>query len=109
MLQALATDRLQDDRRFVESYVEGRAARGYGPVRIGAELRQRGIDESLVRMVLAECGIDWATAAATAGRKKFGERAPRDPAEVARRMRFLEYRGFTREHMRSQLRIAESQ
>lgn len=108
MLESLAEGRLQDDRRFVEAYVESRAARGYGPVRIAAELRQRGIADEAVREALGRCATDWPAAAEAAARKKFGERAPRDPAEVARRMRFLEYRGFTREQMRAALRTAEA-
>jgi len=99
-LDALATDGLQDDARFAESYVRARGARGYGPRRIAAELRERGLVAAVIERALAEC--DWAAQARAAQRKKFGS-APSTPAERARQIRFLDYRGFDAAHIRQAL------
>lgn len=54
-----ATSRLQeldliDDRAFATQYAESRfRAKGYGPMRIAAELRARGIDRTLIDDVIA--------------------------------------------------------
>ena len=40
------------DERFVEAFVRVRSERGYGPVRIRAELRERGIDDELTAVHL---------------------------------------------------------
>ena len=40
------------DERFVEAFLRVRSERGYGPVRIRAELKERGIDDELIAMHL---------------------------------------------------------
>lgn len=42
-----------DDGRFARQWVETRSARGYGPARLAAELRARGVPAALVRAALA--------------------------------------------------------
>lgn len=42
-----------DDARFARQWVETRSARGYGPARLAAELRARGVTVALVRVALA--------------------------------------------------------
>ena len=45
---------LIDDARFVHHFVETRAARGRGPLRLRRELNQLGVDRTLVDRALAE-------------------------------------------------------
>jgi regulatory protein len=90
----LVEDGLQDDRRFVEAFVQSRINQGKGPARIFADLSQRGIDESLTEEVLADIGEDWRALARAVRRRKFGQSLPGDFKEKARQMRFLQYRGF---------------
>jgi regulatory protein len=92
LLGRLAAQRQQSDVRFTESYVRARSGRGYGPQRIRAELRERGIPAEL---------IDQALAAATdtprideIWRRKYAGCLPADYRERARQMRFLQQRGF---------------
>ena len=86
---------LQDDRRFVENFVHVAYHQGKGPVRIRAELAGRGVDRALVDEVLDERGEDWARSRARGpAERKFGTELPRQFAEKARQMRFLQYRGF---------------
>jgi regulatory protein len=80
--------------RFTASFIRTRVARGQGPVRIRAELAERGVAETDVVELLGEAGVDWAEAAIAARRKRFGPNPPRDFKERARQARFLQFRGF---------------
>jgi regulatory protein len=93
-VQQLVEDGLQSDRRFVESFVQSRINQGKGPLRIHADLGQRGVAPGLVDAVLEEAGEDWVALATSARLKKFGRSRPADFKDKARQMRFLQYRGF---------------
>jgi len=92
------------DERFVRGYVEGRRRRGFGPVRIRAELRERGVSEALLVGLLDEADDRWEAVLSEAHRRKFGPEGPKDLRELARRARFLEYRGFSPERIHRFLR-----
>lgn len=97
----LAEEGLQDDRRFVESFVQSRIGQGKGPVRIRQELGERSVDVAIVDEALDAVAEDWFELAREIRRKKFGVDAPRDFAEKARQMRFLQYRGFETAHIQA--------
>jgi regulatory protein len=103
-LSRLAQERLQSDARFTESYVRYRSSRGYGPVRLREELRERGISEMEVDAAIKEQEIDWFALAADVIQKKFGTLPSRDVKEKSKRVRFMQYRGFLAEHYRMLLR-----
>ncbi len=103
VLDQLIDDRLLDELRFAESFVSSRARRGQGPVRIKGDLRQRGVAEGLIETAMAGAGIGWVHEAKSVLAGKFGERPPADYTEWARRARFLQYRGFTMEHIHAAL------
>ena len=90
-----------NDARYAESYVGCHAGRGQGPVRIGAELRGIGLPAALIEAALE--AADWAALARKVRRAKFGPEAPADWPEKARQARFLQYRGFSSDHIRSAL------
>lgn len=102
-LSRLVEERLQSDMRFAESYARQRTSRGYGPVRVREELRERGVSESEVQLALDEMEVDWCELAAVVIQKKFGAAEPRDIKEKARRARFMQYRGFQSDHYRQLL------
>jgi regulatory protein len=79
--------------RFTENFIRSRVARGKGPVRIRAELAERGVtgEES---DLLRSTQVDWTEAARAARAKRFGSEPPRDFKERARQARFLQQRGF---------------
>jgi regulatory protein len=93
-LDGLEQAGLLDGRRFTESFIESRAARGLGPVRIRAELIERGIASAAAAEALRAADKDWAALAAGVRVKRFGADAPREFKERARQARFLDYRGF---------------
>jgi regulatory protein len=99
VLADLAAASLLDESRYVEGYVSSHASRGQGPVRIGADLRRNGIPEGLIEQGLG--APDWIGLARKARRAKFGEKPPKDWAEKARQARFLQYRGFSADHIRA--------
>ena len=93
-LDELAERNLQSDARFAEAYVRSRRDKGFGPLRIRAELQERGIDTSLLDHHLNEEDPAWRRAMAALVERKFGDRPPADRREAARRARFLAQRGF---------------
>jgi regulatory protein len=92
----LTTRGYLDDARFARQWVETRSARGYGPARLAAELRARGVAVALVRVALAnrESVADLERAREVARRRLPSLR--RAPAErAAGRLRdYLLRRGF---------------
>lgn len=95
LLDKLAELDLQSDERFVQAYIHMRMNRGYGPVRIRAELRERGITAELINRHLNEHDPQWQELACRALIKKFGDDPAQDYAERVRQSRFLQYRGFS--------------
>ncbi|VAX05191.1 hypothetical protein MNBD_GAMMA26-2098 [hydrothermal vent metagenome] len=100
VLDQLIQRHLQSDDRFTEQYISSRQGRGFGPVRIRAELRERGIDGGLIGDHLDGQDEQWVEYLRQAHDKKFGAVLPTDLTEKARRVRFLEYRGFTGSQIR---------
>lgn len=97
-LSQLIVERLQCDVRFAQSYARQRISRGYGPVRLREELRERGVSAADVAAAMDEMEIDWCAVATDVMYKKFGLRDAIDLKEKARRVRFMQYRGFATEH-----------
>lgn len=80
------------DERAVTQLLHAKRGR-YGTQRITHELRQRGIDETLIAGALPELKESELATAREVWRKKFGV-PPQDAKEKARQMRFLQSRGF---------------
>jgi regulatory protein len=100
VVAALMDERLLDDTRYAESLVRQLATRGQGPSRIRQELQQAGIAGALADTVIAT-GPDWFALAREVRARKFGATPPRDWPGRARQMRFLQYRGFSNDHIGS--------
>ena len=101
VVEQLHAEGLQDDRRFIESFVQSRVSQGKGPVRIQLELDARGVGTEIISDVLEGTDTDWAALATEIRVKKFGAAAPSDFSEKARQMRFLQFRGFETEHIQA--------
>ena len=106
-LDGLESERLLDDQRFAESFVRMHAGRGQGPRRIRQDLLGAGIGATLIDQAL-EQGGDWSVLARETRRRKFGDETPADWAERGRQARFLQYRGFSTDHIRSALGGSEA-
>ena len=103
VVDGLVAERLLSETRFVEQFIRQHAGRGHGPVRIRAELRERGVPESEIEAGLEAAGEDWARIARGTRRRRFGFSSPADYRERARQARFLQYRGFSADHIRAAL------
>jgi regulatory protein len=104
-LDALERSGALANARFTESFIRSRLARGQGPVRIRAELAERGVAAEQAAELLQGADVDWRAAARDVRRKRFGAAPPRDFRERARQARFLQYRGFDAEHVRAALEL----
>ena len=100
VLDALVAQRLQSDQRYAESYAGQRQQRGYGPLRIRMELRERGVDDGLIQAALSGLEVDWFEQACAVRRKRFGGAPPEDFKDKARQLRYLQTRGFDAEQSR---------
>ena len=83
---------LLSDTRFTEQVVHARKAK-FGSSRIAHELKQKGVDESLVSAAVANIKADEFTNAVDICRKKY-KTMPQTREEWAKQARFLQSRGF---------------
>ena len=95
VLDQLAAQGLQSDARYAEAYIHSRIQRGYGPLRIRAELKERGVSGALMADYLCDDPDLWRDLLQTAHDRKYGSSRTTDRKEQARRARFLAYRGFS--------------
>ena len=84
---------LLSDARFTEQVIHARKAK-FGSSRIAYELKQKGIDESLVSAAIANVKADEFTNALDICRKKY-KATPQTREEWAKQARFLQSRGFS--------------
>ena len=102
---ALLCDKLEalnylSDERFTEMFVYSCISRGKGKIKIRYELRQRGVDDSLVDFALQQADVDWLVLAKAQREKRFGMEIPKDFKQRGRQSRFLLGRGFSGEIVR---------
>jgi regulatory protein len=103
VVAGLVAERLLSESRFIEQFIRQHAGRGHGPLRIRADLRERGVAGGDIDDALDAAGEDWVANARETRRKRFGSAGPGDFRERARQGRFLQYRGFTSEQIRAAL------
>ncbi len=82
------------DERFAEAYIRMRQLKGFGQVRIAIELNERGVDECIVDEYLQADDESWQQTLEQQYRKKYKNKPVADYNDKAKRIRFLQYRGF---------------
>ena len=82
------------DERFAEAYIRMRQLKGFGPVRIAMELNERGVKEHIVDDYLHADDDSWRQTLEQQYRKKYKDKPIEDYSDKAKRIRFLQYRGF---------------
>jgi regulatory protein len=98
----LVDSSLLNDARYAENYVSYHAGRGEGPLRIEAELKALELPGELIRAAL-DAGPDWKARARDVRTRRFGPEEPKTWPEKAKQGRFLQYRGFSSDHIRAAL------
>ena len=98
-LNVLADEGLLNDARFIENFIAYKRRRGLGPLRIRAELIERGVHEDLIEHHLDITDNAWLNDVRHVWQKRFKNNLPRDFKTRAAQMRFLQYRGFTHQQI----------
>jgi regulatory protein len=93
LLDDLAQRGWLSDARFAEALVHDMQAK-FGASRLAYELRERGVEESVIRDQLAELKDSELERAQQVWQSKFGV-YPEDAKARAKQMRFLQSRGFS--------------
>lgn len=92
---------LISDQRFAENYCYWRRGKGFGPLRISQELQARGVSDETIAELIQITDNAWFTEARRVWQKQFKGKQPSDFKSRAKQMRFLQYRGFTQEQIKS--------
>ena len=100
VLVDISEEGLQSDKRFAEAFIRSRIYRGHGLARLRQDIRQKGVADDLVAQALEDADINWYELAKDVAQRKFGDRQAADQREKAKRMRFLQYRGFNYEQIK---------
>ncbi|MBL8420717.1 MAG: recombination regulator RecX [Dechloromonas sp.] len=101
VLEVLQAECLLSDRRYARARVVARAGR-FGDARLKQELRQHGVGDDDIAAALPEGG-DEVLRCRAVWERRFRE-LPQELEERARQVRFLQYRGFSGEAIRSVMR-----
>ncbi|WP_420870453.1 regulatory protein RecX [Marichromatium gracile] len=104
VLDRLEAEGALDESRLVERYVAERVEKGFGPLRIQAELNDKGVADTLIEPQLRHLREAWPEHLAALHARRFGDAPPADRASYAKRARFLTRRGFPTDMVRRLLR-----
>ena len=94
VIDELKEQGLQSDARFAESYARSRVHKGFGPLRIQAELQQRGVSDCQFDRAVEDIAGSWQALLEQVYSKKYGNETALDIQEKIKRSRFLQQRGF---------------
>ena len=95
IIKYLVDNNYLSDERYSESVFRLRVTKGYGKYYIENELRQKGISNDQISSLHEEQMIDWTAQAVLAYQKKYTDNAIEDQKDKAKRIRFLQSRGFS--------------
>ena len=104
VVDRLSEQNLQSDDRFTEAFVNMRRKKGQGPVRILNDLQERGVSSILQEEHVDSRDEIWGEMITQVRLKKFGSTLPKEFTERAKQARFLQYRGYTSDQIRHELK-----
>lgn len=94
-LDQLVQENLLSDERFAQAYYRHRSSKGFGPLKIKAELQSKGLSSQIMHLAEQTEIEDWFVLLQRAASKKFGETVATNDKEKQKRLRFLQQRGFS--------------
>lgn len=100
VVERLTEDGLQNDSRFIESFIRSRIKQGKGQLKITQELEQKNLPSKSIYSALDNLDMNWLELAHEVRIKKFGNNLPDDFNKKAKQIRFLQSRGFENEIIR---------
>lgn len=95
VIEYLLEEDYLSNERFAESVFRTRVNKGYGWLYIKNELAQKGVQSSTINELYNNSEIDWYLHAELAYNKRFGAYDIADQKDKAKRVRFLQGRGFS--------------
>ena len=95
VIDDLVNEGWQSDDRFAEAYARYRIKKGYGPIKISYELRQRGIEAFDLEWVVLDLAESWFELLEQVYDKKYAGNNAISFKEWPKRIRFLQQRGFS--------------
>lgn len=101
----MAGEGWQDDARFAEWLVRSRAATGYGPLHVRAELGTHGLDRDAITAAMDSYEGDWRANARDLVNRRFGDAGPQDLAQRRKAADLLARRGFDADTIRAATRF----
>ena len=100
VIDELAAKNLQSDERFADLFVEQRINKGFGELKIRAELQDRGVDQAVQNRVFSALDVDWLGVAKNLVSRKYRNRnLTQSSPDGLKCKRFLYSRGFTAEQI----------
>ena len=93
-LDKLVKNKIVDDERFAEMYLNSRARKGFGPKKIEMELYSKRVDSFLIANAI-EAYENWSENAKNELKKKFKGIQPTDYQSKMKQKQFLFNRGFS--------------
>lgn len=99
ILDELKNENLLSEVRFIGSFIRTKRSKGYGPLKIYAQLQQRGIERCFILEHEEWQQAAWHESAITVRIKRFGETPPKERQERSQQARFLQQRGFTQDQI----------
>jgi regulatory protein len=93
-LDKLEINKILDDERFTEMYINSRARKGFGPKKIEMELSAKRVDSTFISNAL-EAYETWLENAQKELKKKFKDQKPMDYQSKMKQKQFLFMRGFS--------------
>jgi regulatory protein len=94
VLDKLETNKILDDERFAEMYLNSRAGKGFGPRKIEMELHSKKVDSFFISNAV-EAYESWLENAQRELKKKFKDQKPTDYQSKMKQKQFLFTRGFS--------------
>ncbi|MDB4230577.1 recombination regulator RecX [Gammaproteobacteria bacterium] len=94
VLDKLETNKILDDERFAEMYLNSRARKGFGPKKIEMELYSKKVDSFFISNAI-EAYESWLENAHRELKKKFKDQKPTDYQSKMKQKQFLFTRGFS--------------
>ena len=94
VLDKLETNKILDDERFAEMYLNSRARKGFGPKKIEMELHSKKVDSFFISNAV-EAYESWLENAQRELKKKFKDQKPNDYQSKMKQKQFLFSRGFS--------------
>lgn len=87
------------EARYCQGFVRARISKGQGKLRILNDGRGHQLASGDLEAAIAEQQVDWFELALETYQRRYGQKPITDIKEKAKRLRFMQYRGFTMEQI----------